>query len=138
MIRRPPRSTLFPYTTLFRSPAVPQDAELDHELRRLVLALARRRVLHARIRPLLLDHPADAVEIVVVACVLGVERERLPLDPRAPFSAAAGAVRARTAAAERRTDVGHRLPRSRRSGGDLRPCGLRCVDRRLFLARRLL
>src|SRR5258708_28611772 len=24
MIRRPPRSTLFPYTTLFRSPQVPQ------------------------------------------------------------------------------------------------------------------
>src|SRR3712207_7202850 len=24
MIRRPPRSTLFPYTTLFRSPAVPE------------------------------------------------------------------------------------------------------------------
>src|SRR2546425_7315055 len=24
MIRRPPRSTLFPYTTLFRSPCVPQ------------------------------------------------------------------------------------------------------------------
>src|SRR3712207_7044304 len=27
MIRRPPRSTLFPYTTLFRSPA---QADLDH------------------------------------------------------------------------------------------------------------
>src|SRR5687768_18004482 len=26
MIRRPPRSTLFPYTTLFRSPAVPSRA----------------------------------------------------------------------------------------------------------------
>src|SRR5947208_6827874 len=25
MIRRPPRSTLFPYTTLFRSPAMPVD-----------------------------------------------------------------------------------------------------------------
>src|SRR3712207_8240462 len=25
MIRRPPRSTLFPYTTLFRSPAQPQE-----------------------------------------------------------------------------------------------------------------
>src|SRR6266536_3422156 len=25
MIRRPPRSTLFPYTTLFRSPPCPQD-----------------------------------------------------------------------------------------------------------------
>src|SRR3712207_7636757 len=28
MIRRPPRSTLFPYTTLFRSPAAAQDDEL--------------------------------------------------------------------------------------------------------------
>src|SRR5256884_3260440 len=27
MIRRPPRSTLFPYTTLFRSPAVAKDLE---------------------------------------------------------------------------------------------------------------
>src|SRR3989454_4299252 len=26
MIRRPPRSTLFPYTTLFRSPSLPQQA----------------------------------------------------------------------------------------------------------------
>src|SRR2546427_8642331 len=25
MIRRPPRSTLFPYTTLFRSPGLPRD-----------------------------------------------------------------------------------------------------------------
>src|SRR3712207_8465480 len=36
MIRRPPRSTLFPYTTLFRSltpgldPAVPQQSEPSH------------------------------------------------------------------------------------------------------------
>src|SRR3712207_6913361 len=28
MIRRPPRSTLFPYTTLFRSPVRPGDADL--------------------------------------------------------------------------------------------------------------
>src|SRR2546422_4341547 len=26
MIRRPPRSTLFPYTTLFRSPACPEES----------------------------------------------------------------------------------------------------------------
>src|SRR2546422_6415681 len=32
MIRRPPRSTLFPYTTLFRS-AVPREASMDdHEV----------------------------------------------------------------------------------------------------------
>src|SRR2546427_6894123 len=29
MIRRPPRSTLFPYTTLFRSPEVGSEAPLD-------------------------------------------------------------------------------------------------------------
>src|SRR3989442_10597936 len=35
MIRRPPRSTLFPYTTLFRSPVVPRPAELvDHRSER--------------------------------------------------------------------------------------------------------
>src|SRR2546426_7591218 len=34
MIRRPPRSTLFPYTTLFRSPIrrVPRDPRLRREL----------------------------------------------------------------------------------------------------------
>src|SRR3712207_8163802 len=32
MIRRPPRSTLFPYTTLFRSPQL--ESELDEERRR--------------------------------------------------------------------------------------------------------
>src|SRR3712207_8448098 len=32
MIRRPPRSTLFPYTTLFRSPGIPRGGrwERDH------------------------------------------------------------------------------------------------------------
>src|SRR2546429_3265029 len=30
MIRRPPRSTLFPYTTLFRSPAVRRGREPKH------------------------------------------------------------------------------------------------------------
>src|SRR5258705_1632476 len=36
MIRRPPRSTLFPYTTLFRSPPAPSPltwSDLDEELR---------------------------------------------------------------------------------------------------------
>src|SRR3989449_11706756 len=30
MIRRPPRSTLFPYTTLFRSPRIQRGVGLDH------------------------------------------------------------------------------------------------------------
>src|SRR3712207_8934145 len=33
MIRRPPRSTLFPYTTLFRSEPLPQENYVSHEAR---------------------------------------------------------------------------------------------------------
>src|SRR3712207_6980999 len=40
MIRRPPRSTLFPYTTLFRSLVV-RDAVLEDPLLRLLLLRAR-------------------------------------------------------------------------------------------------
>src|SRR5256885_11090812 len=45
MIRRPPRSTLFPYTTLFRSPG-PQSAVLDTGLRHGLRRVARRRQTH--------------------------------------------------------------------------------------------
>src|SRR3712207_8927625 len=46
MIRRPPRSTLFPYTTLFRSPAellLPEDADRRVLLGVLVVAPVERR-----------------------------------------------------------------------------------------------
>src|SRR2546430_10868305 len=45
MIRRPPRSTLFPYTTLFRS-------EADHRIHR-VLDQPRQRLLGPPARPIL-------------------------------------------------------------------------------------
>src|SRR3712207_8548918 len=32
MIRRPPRSTLFPYTTLFRSPSHPRTPVVEHRV----------------------------------------------------------------------------------------------------------
>src|SRR2546422_8487523 len=44
MIRRPPRSTLFPYTTLFRSPAVElADAERLEEMERQAIVQALRK-----------------------------------------------------------------------------------------------
>src|SRR5256885_3826743 len=43
MIRRPPRSTLFPYTTLFRSPYRHQDERLHAVLRDLSDEVAARR-----------------------------------------------------------------------------------------------
>src|SRR2546426_10568241 len=41
MIRRPPRSTLFPYTTLFRSDLNPSNAAAHHSYSRLLAALGR-------------------------------------------------------------------------------------------------
>src|SRR3712207_8722530 len=55
MIRRPPRSTLFPYTTLFRSPD-PRRARLDQRVER------RRPAHHLRVeggRPV--RHPAQCL-----------------------------------------------------------------------------
>src|SRR5258707_15869055 len=53
MIRRPPRSTLFPYTTLFRSLAAQRDQVLGlHDRRR-----------HARERRELVDHAADVADL---------------------------------------------------------------------------
>src|SRR5262245_63758317 len=46
MIRPPPRSTLFPYTTLFRSPQTAAPARAD--ARRLLAARRRRRFGHQR------------------------------------------------------------------------------------------
>src|SRR5688572_31302998 len=46
MIRRPPRSTLFPYTTLFRSPEDPH-FDLDVLLRHRTFGVADRKRRHA-------------------------------------------------------------------------------------------
>src|SRR5258707_9841757 len=60
MIRRPPRSTLFPYTTLFRSRNRQTLFEADLDVGRLVRArtrVARPRVdLGRRLRPRILEH----------------------------------------------------------------------------------
>src|SRR5256885_4795194 len=48
MIRRPPRSTLFPYTTLFRSEVLPHEEAVfidDHAVRAPMLVGARERLL---------------------------------------------------------------------------------------------
>src|SRR3712207_9580132 len=46
MIRRPPRSTLFPYTTLFRSPDADDASVLDAELVAVPVGVQDRRRLH--------------------------------------------------------------------------------------------
>src|SRR3712207_9363089 len=64
MIRRPPRSTLFPYTTLFRSlPFVP-DARIDH--------LRNPRTDDGGTEDTLLDGARAAVPLVLPTFVIGV------------------------------------------------------------------
>src|SRR5689334_24237872 len=66
MIRRPPRSTLFPYTTLFRSDpllaAIRHDAGLRHGPR--WLAASRLARAGCRLDRLRLDRPRRIVELI--------------------------------------------------------------------------
>src|SRR5687768_18370726 len=67
MIRRPPRSTLFPYTTLFRSPGV---RSVARALALLVLAVPT--------RPL--QHPQLPRQTAVVALAIRVDRKSTRLN----------------------------------------------------------
>src|SRR5439155_24785276 len=64
MIRRPPRSTLFPYTTLFRS----------------VIGLMRTMALQGRTDPLRLLGPKGGVKYLRRATEFGVDRLSFPVE----------------------------------------------------------
>src|SRR2546429_3461204 len=51
MIRRPPRSTLFPYTTLFRSPASVRRVTTGRDSRSIVTSLRNVRKMSSRVTP---------------------------------------------------------------------------------------
>src|SRR2546426_12598105 len=100
MIRRPPRSTLFPYTTLFRSPRVARPDGLGPQLES-IAALGRIDVLPARV-----GGELDGES----------RRRRIRLQRRAldPVLAGGGAAR-------------HRLERSEEHTSELQsPCNLVC------------
>src|SRR3712207_7586099 len=84
MIRRPPRSTLFPYTTLFRSAIRAPEASLEglpDEVLRAGDGEPRRRLGRRRrnvIAVLVEVRPAAVVEIVTVA--LAVDRKSTRLN----------------------------------------------------------
>src|SRR5437764_9242757 len=70
MIRRPPRSTLFPYTTLFRSRARRPVGELQREgPRGLVEALVRQ---HARSE----EHTSELQSPMYLVCRLLLEKKK--------------------------------------------------------------
>src|SRR5260370_13593450 len=86
MIRRPPRSTLFPYTTLFRSKAIDHDASLDDEPTLVKLAqdsriqleptLGGNRTLHARILRRSEEHTSELQSHLNLVCRLLLEKKK--------------------------------------------------------------
>src|SRR2546430_5646923 len=94
MIRRPPRSTLFPYTTLFRSQAPPvrvgQGAELVVELAvRRERALVREHEVHAGGEGLLQrvarvvrseEHTSELQSQSNLVCRLLLEKKKVPTE----------------------------------------------------------
>src|SRR5256885_4669982 len=78
MIRRPPRSTLFPYTTLFRSSVWGELATVDHELRHVDVDGVRTRVLRAGAGPDLRseEHTSELQSPCNLVCRLLLEKKK--------------------------------------------------------------
>src|SRR2546421_3052072 len=75
MIRRPPRSTLFPYTTLFRSRPCPEDELLEVEVAR--RALTRRPDAHlARVGTRSEEHTSELQSRSDLVCRLLLEKKK--------------------------------------------------------------
>src|SRR5687767_15423896 len=90
MIRRPPRSTLFPYTTLFRSLHRARRAanrgRTDPDLRAGVRGLSKR-AGHDRSE----EHTSELQSLAYLVCRLLLEKKKLLLDnfvapPRNPYT----------------------------------------------------
>src|SRR5260370_5931086 len=81
MIRRPPRSTLFPYTTLFRSVIVETRKEIEHfcGLGARVIDQSRRRVLNGEQVPAAErseEHTSELQSHLNLVCRLLLEKKK--------------------------------------------------------------
>src|SRR2546425_3877251 len=78
MIRRPPRSTLFPYTTLFRSEVLRR----DHGLRRSVGGLVQDELRFLRAVGRSEEHTSELQSLAYLVCRLLLEKKKK--SPPAP------------------------------------------------------
>src|SRR5258706_9267914 len=69
MIRRPPRSTLFPYTTLFRSPSVPPGSAARSRVLLLPPACARKQKRSE-------EHTSELQSLTNLVCRLLLEKKK--------------------------------------------------------------
>src|SRR2546428_8246055 len=88
MIRRPPRSTLFPYTTLFRSEEEVDDElddplhELGERLRRVEVEEAEQIDEHERREERSEEHTSELQSRSDLVCRLLLEKQARPADAR--------------------------------------------------------
>src|SRR2546430_12560520 len=75
MIRRPPRSTLFPYTTLFRSDQVREGQQLDG---RASSSFAPREARTLRVQPRSEEHTSELQSQSNLVCRLLLEKKKKP------------------------------------------------------------
>src|SRR5258706_10075785 len=83
MIRRPPRSTLFPYTTLFRSSlecALPLDRSASHGWGRPVNLRRNRRPSHRR-KERSEEHTSELQSLTNLVCRLLLEKKKKHKPP---------------------------------------------------------
>src|SRR2546425_2045253 len=84
MIRRPPRSTLFPYTTLFRSVSIVvattalYNARLSHSLTHNV-SRAYARFAHTENRARSEEHTSELQSLAYLVCRLLLEKKKKPM-----------------------------------------------------------
>src|SRR5260370_8294954 len=76
MIRRPPRSTLFPYTTLFRSECVHRRPR--HRGHRSGRIAARHRLRNSADRPRSEEHTSELQSHLNLVCRLLLEKKKTP------------------------------------------------------------
>src|SRR2546429_7267786 len=77
MIRRPPRSTLFPYTTLFRSTALlPREARVFRHRFGQAAARARRLDAAARVEQRSEEHTSELQSRLHLVCRLLLEKKK--------------------------------------------------------------
>src|SRR2546425_8282897 len=93
MIRRPPRSTLFPYTTLFRSvPGRGAPHGVDSESRSRIECRRHHSVLEGKRSE---EHTSELQSLAYLVCRLLLEKKKLPAPLPAPSRAATQTVKCR-------------------------------------------
>src|SRR2546425_6581695 len=85
MIRRPPRSTLFPYTTLFRSEAEWIDLlqhvdQVTPEVRRVISQATRELLLRSE------EHTSELQSLAYLVCRLLLEKKKKKTNTSCPWS----------------------------------------------------